>query len=225
MAPLGGHESDRSLSRIEQWMRRRPCLNLKRKPLKRPLTASNGSSDETRSLPGTAGSQPPLESSSGSPDGDPSRDWALQDHPSVRSGRVRTGLSWLMTMTSTARLRSKCQTLNESPTPRMSRRFWSKPESSPNWTIPISCRFSTWDAPTMDSVSSCRSSSKAAIWRSGSDRIDLPSGFGGTGRHHCRRLALCPHPRAGPPGHQARQHPDRRFGQTVCGGFRARPQG
>ena len=38
-------------------------------------------------------------------------------------------------------------------------------------------------------------------------------------------LALRPHPRAGPPGHQARQHPDRRFGQTLCRRLRARPQG
>ena len=35
MAPLGGHDSDRSLSGIERWMRRR--ARLKRKPLKRPV--------------------------------------------------------------------------------------------------------------------------------------------------------------------------------------------
>ena len=40
-----------------------------------------------------------------------------------------------------------------------------------------------------------------------------------------RRLALRPHPRAGPPGHQARQHPDRRLGQTLRGRLRAGPQG
>ena len=39
----------------------------------RPPAASNGSSDETRSLPGTAGSQPPLESSSDFSDVDPSK--------------------------------------------------------------------------------------------------------------------------------------------------------
>ena len=50
-------------------------------------------------------------------------------------------------------------------------------------------------------------------------------GIGGTGCHRRRRLALRPHPRAGSPGHQARQHPDRRIGQTVRGGFRARTQG
>ena len=38
-------------------------------------------------------------------------------------------------------------------------------------------------------------------------------------------LALRPHPRTGPPGHQARQHPDRRRGQTLRGRLRARPQG
>ena len=38
-----------------------------------PAGASNGSSDETRSLPGTAGSQPPLESLSDFSDADPSK--------------------------------------------------------------------------------------------------------------------------------------------------------
>ena len=38
------------------------------------------------------------------------------------------------------------------------------------------------------------------------------AGFGGTGRHDCRRTALRPQSRAGPPRHQARQHPDRRCG-------------
>ena len=52
-------------------MRRR--TRLKRKPLNRPPSASNGSSDETRSLPGTAGSQPPVESSSDFSDVDPSK--------------------------------------------------------------------------------------------------------------------------------------------------------
>ena len=47
--------------------------------------------------------------------------------------------------------------------------------------------------------------------RIGQARPVVP-GFGGAGRHHCRRLALRPHPRAGPPGRQARQHPDRRIG-------------
>ena len=92
-------------------------------------------------------------------------------------GWVRAGLDGsilLTTMTSTARSPSRCQTLNESPTPRMWKRFSSKPASSPNWTIPISCRFMTWVARKTDSASSCRSSSKAAIWRSGSDRLDLP---------------------------------------------------
>ena len=32
-------------------------------------------------------------------------------------------------------------------------------------------------------------------------------GFGETGRHDCRGIALRPQPRAGPSGHQARQHP------------------
>ncbi len=60
--------------------------------------------------------------------------------------------------------------------------------------------------------------------RMGQARHGLP-GFGGTGGRRRRRLALRPHPRAGPPGHQARQHPDRRLRQTLRGGLRARPQG
>ena len=52
-----------------------------------------------------------------------------------------------------------------------------KPASSPSWTIPTSCRSTTWVARKTDSVSSCRSSSKAAIWRSRSDRLDRPSGI------------------------------------------------
>ena len=57
---------------------------------------------------------------------------------SVRAGS--DGSIWLTTMTSTARSPSRCQTLNESLTPRMWKRFSLKPGSSPSWTIPISCR-------------------------------------------------------------------------------------
>ena len=42
-----------------------------------------------------------------------------------------------------------------------------------------------------------------------------------TGCRGRRGLALRPHPRAGPPGHQARQYPDRRVRQAVRGGLRA----
>ena len=55
----------------------------------------------------------------------------------------------------------------------MSKRFSSKPGSSPSWTIPTSCRSMTWAARKTDSASSSRSSSKGATWRSGSDRLDL----------------------------------------------------
>ena len=48
---------------------------------------------------------------------------------------------------------------------------------------------------------------------------------GGTGGDGRRGPALRPHPRAGPPGHQARQHPARRRGQAVRGRLRAGPAG
>ena len=58
--------------------------------------------------------------------------------------------------------------------------------------------------------------------RIGTRSTELP-GFGGTGCHHCRRIALCPHSWACPPGHQARQHPDRRIGQALYRRFRSGP--
>ena len=47
------------------------------------------------------------------------------------------------------------------------------------------------------------------------------SRVGGTGGHGRRSPALRPYPRAGPPGHQARQHPDRCRGQALRGRLRA----
>ena len=44
-------------------------------------------------------------------------------------------------------------------------------------------------------------------------------GFGGTGCHDRRSPALRPYPRAGPPGHQARQHPDRCLGKPFVADF------
>ena len=49
--------------------------------------------------------------------------------------------------------------------------------------------------------------------------------IGGTGRDGRRSPALRPHTRAGPPGRQARQHPDRCRGQALRSRFRARTQG
>ena len=91
MAPPGCHESDRSLSGIEQWMRRR--TRLKRKPLNRPPRLRMAPRMRPRSLSGTAGSQPPVEEFERLPERRSLQDWALPDHPSARSGRVRTGLS------------------------------------------------------------------------------------------------------------------------------------
>ena len=55
MAPLGGHERDRSLSGIERWMRRRTHSEPKARD--RLAEGASGSSDETRSLSGTDGPQ------------------------------------------------------------------------------------------------------------------------------------------------------------------------
>ena len=93
---------------------------------------------------------------------------------SVKAGS--DGSIWLTTMTSTGRSPSRCQTRNESPAPRIWTRFWWKPGFSPDWTIPTSCRSMTWVARKTDSASWSRSSSKAATWPSGWDRLARPSG-------------------------------------------------
>ena len=87
-----------------------------------PVQGSGGSLDETKSLTHTEGLQPPVEGSSGSPDGDPSRSGVTRSSDAwVRAGS--DGSILLTTTTSTARLPSRCRTLNASLTPRMSKRI------------------------------------------------------------------------------------------------------
>ena len=71
MAPLLCHESDRLWSGIERWTRRRAPET---ECVRTPGAAASASSDETTSVSGTAGSQPPIgRSSSGARDAEPSR--------------------------------------------------------------------------------------------------------------------------------------------------------
>ena len=92
--------------------------------------------------------------------GDPSKIGALPDHPLGSAKAGLEGSILLTTMTWTARSPSRCQTPNESPTRRMSRRFSLKREFSPGWTIPTSCPSSTWVARKTDCALSCRSISE-----------------------------------------------------------------
>ena len=174
MAPLGSHERDRSSSGIGRWMRRRTSLTRKRP--KRPLAVRM----VPPMKPGTC-REPPARNRrlivpTTFPTPIPPGLGAIGS--SVGSVRADSdGSIWHMTMTLTARSPSRCRNLNESLAPRMSRRSWLKPGSSPSWTIPTSCRSMMWVAPRTDSVLSCRSSSKGATWRSGWGRHEWPSGI------------------------------------------------
>ena len=152
-------------------MRRRACLKLKAR--NRPLRVRVAPLMRRKISPKPKARNLLAEGSGGFHDRRSLQDWALPDHPSIRSGRVRNGSILPTTMISTAPSPSRCRILNESLTPRMSRRFLLKPGSLPSWTIPTSCRFMTWVARKTDFASWSRSSSKEVIWRSGLDRLDL----------------------------------------------------
>ena len=102
------------------------------------------------------------------------------------------------------------------PNPRadhLAARSGSVPERSPYpcaiSIIPISCLFMTWGAPTTVCATSCPSTSRAATWRPGSRRLDPVSASRRNWWRRSPKPALRSYARAGPPGHQARQHPDR----------------
>ena len=88
-----------------------------------PVEGSGGSPDETKRPVRNRRLATPVEGSGGSSDGDPSRIGRYTDHPTSGSGRRSDGSISPTTMTSTAPWPSRCRTLNESPIPRMWRRF------------------------------------------------------------------------------------------------------
>ena len=164
MAALDSHEEDRSLSRIEWWMKRRACLRLKvRNCLSR---VPSRSSDKTKSLTHTEACQPPALGSSGLSDSDPSE---IGRYRIIRRlGQGGFGRVYLahdddldrpvaVKVPNPERIRQP----DDVEAYFIEARFW------PNWTIPTSCRSSMWVARRTDSVSSSRSLSKAATWRSG----------------------------------------------------------
>ncbi len=191
----------------------------------RQLTAASGSSDETKSLSGTGGRNrpsrvrvaprtaiPPKSAATGSSAG------------SVRAGS--DGSIWLTTTTSTARSPSRCRTRNESLTPRMSKRFLNEARilarlDHPH-IVPVYDVGRTEDGLCFVVSKLIEGSDLAARMGQARPSFRDSAELVATDR---RRPALRPHPRAGPPGHQARQHPDRRIGQTLRGGLRACPQG
>ena len=190
-----------------------------------PAECSNGSSDETRSLSGTAGSQPPTRSSSGSPDGDPSK---IGRYRIIRRlGQGGFGRVYLAHDDDLDR-----PVAIKVPNPERI----TRPEDVEAFLVEARI-LAKLDHPhivpvydvgrTEDGLCFVVSKLIEGQRPGGQDGAGTPvfPGFGGTGCHRRRRLALRPHPRAGPPGHQARQHPDRRIGQTLRGGLRARPQG
>ena len=190
-----------------------------------PAGDSNGSSDETRSLSGTAGSQPPLESSSDFSDVDPSkigryriirrlgqggfgRVYLAHDDELDRPVAIKVPNPERITRAEDARGVS-----DRSPHPRQA-------GPSPHCAGLRRGPHGRW--ALLRRVEAHRRQRPVGPDGSGSPVIP---GLGGAGCHDCRRLALRPHPGPGPPGHQAREHPDRRIGQALRGGLRARPQG
>ena len=190
-----------------------------------PANSSIGSSDETRSLSGTAGLQPPTLGSGGAPNGDPSKIGRYRIiHRLGQGGFGRVYLAHDDDLDRPVAIKV--------PNPERI----THPEDVEAFLIEARI-LARLDHPhivpvfdvgrTEDGlcfvVSKLVEGSDLAV-RMGQARPSFRDSaeLVATDR---RRLALRPHPRAGPPGHQARQHPDRRLGQTVRGRLRARPQG
>ena len=213
MAPLGSHERDRSLSGTERWMRRRTCL--KPKARNRPLRVRVAPRMRRKSLSEPKARNRPLRVRAASRSAIPPRSGATGSSVGwVRAGS--DGSILLTTMTSIAPSPSRCQTRNESPTPRMWKRFSIEARilaklDHPH-IVPVIDVGRTEDGLCFV-VSKLIEGSDLAV-RIGQARPSFRDSaeLVATDR---RRTSLRPHPRAGPPGHQARQHPDRRLGQTV----------
>ena len=190
-----------------------------------PAEAASGSSDETRSLSGTAGSQPPVEGSSGFSDGDPSK---IGRYRIIRrlgqGGFGRVYLAHDDDLDRPVAIKvpnpERITRSEDAEAFLVEARILAKLDHP--HIVPVIDVGRTEDGLCFV-VSKLIEGSDLAV-RMGQARPSFRDSAELVATD-CRRLALRPHPRAGPPGHQARQHPDRRIRQTVRGRFRARPQG
>jgi len=177
-----------------------------------PAHGSAGSSDETKDLSETGGSQSFTEASSGCSDGDPSKIGRYRIIRRLGQG----GFGWVYLAHDDDLDRPVAIKV---PNPERI----ARPEDLEAFLVeakilarldhphivPVFDVGRTEDGLCFVVSKLVEGSDLAVRIRTGS--TILP-GFGGAGCHHCRRPALRPHPRAGSPGHQARQHPDRRIG-------------
>jgi Protein kinase domain len=130
-----------------------------------PAGASNGSSDETTSLPGTAGLQPPLESSSDSSGEDPSKIGRYRIiHRLGLGGFGRVYLAHDDDLDRAVAIKvpnpERITRSEDTEAFLIEARILAKLDHP--HIVPVL----TWVARKKDSASSCRSSSKAATWRS-----------------------------------------------------------
>jgi serine/threonine protein kinase len=141
-----------------------------------PAGVSNGSSDETRGLSGTAGSQLPLESLSDFSDVDPSK---IGRYRIIRRlGQGGFGRVYLAYDDDLDRpVAVKLPNPERITRPEDAEAFLVEARILAKLDHPHIVPFMTWVARTTDSVSSCRSSSRAAILRSGWTRLDPLTGI------------------------------------------------
>ncbi len=177
-----------------------------------PANSSIGSPDETTSLAGTAGLQPPTLGSGGAPNGDPAKIGRYRIiHRLGQGGFGRVYLAHDDELDRPIAIKvPNPERINHSEDVEA---FLAEARvlarlDHPH-IVPVFDVGRTEDGLCFV-VSKLVEGSDLAV-KDGTCSTVLP-GFGATGRDRRRRLALRPHPRAGPPGYQARKHPDRRLG-------------
>ena len=184
--------------------------------------------DETKSLSETEGTQPPVEGSSGS-----SQTSTIAQR---RSGVTRSSDSWARAGSDRVYLAHDDDldrpVAIKVPTPRTS----LQPEDIEAYLnearilasldhphiVPVYDVGRTDDGLCFVVSKLIEGSDLANRIKESSPRLSRVGGTGGDGR---RSPSLRPHPGIGPPGHQARQHPDRRFGKRLRGRLRSCTQG
>ena len=169
-----------------------------------PAQGSSGSSDETKDLSETKGSQPPLEGSGGSTIGDPSRIGRYRIiHRLGQGGFGRVYLAHDDDLDRPVAI--KVPNPERITDPEDVEAFLIEAKilaklDHPN-IVPVHDVGRTEDGLCFVVSKLIEGSDLAVRIAAGSTFL---SGFGGTGRHDCRRIALRPYPRAGPSGCQTR---------------------